>query len=257
MEGVLPGNSPIELRYLNPLMVFHYLFHWNDYDKWEPVDNGLGWGKMNGSIFSIELNINIIKSLSVNGQLVFTEYALPGEIKSSPVQPPDSFGYMAGINYSHSFNSWGSIYFLEFIYTDPYLYMLYTPFASFIHMDRSENMYNLIGYPRDTLAITIGTEFFNHNTITFSGSFSFVSRGEHNKNGLKWDWSQTKEAMNEKTPTGITENRYTLSLGTKWKLSPIFCINANIAGIVSQNNNHIAGSNKLGGEATFIFSFTY
>ena len=253
MEGVMVGNSPLELKYLNPVMLFHALFSWEDYDTW---DNPEDWemGDINGSILSLEINWNIVKNFAAYGQFVLNDFAAPGE---KGLQPPNGLGYMAGIQYAHSFNIWASIFFLEFIYTDPYLNLLSSPFASFIQMNRF-NQYYFLGYPRDTVTVTLGTRFFNNDFLSFSASFSWIASGELNSGGtLKWDWELSEQARNKVTPTGITENKYILSIGAGWKPHPFVFLQANIAGIISVNNNHIDGETAVGGQATFSVGFHY
>jgi len=161
---------------------------------------------------------------------------------------------LAGIHFAHSFKEWGSIFFLEFIYTDPYLYILSSPYASFIQQDWD---YKFIGYPRDTISLSAGVEFFNKNNLSFSGSFSWISSGEHNKDGLKWDWEQSQQAWDEKTPSGIAENKFILCFGTKWKPLPYLVLKANINGIISLNNKHNAGVDAKGGQASLSVSLNY
>ena len=243
MEGVMVGNSPLELRYLNPLLVFHTVYAWTDYEKWEP--NG---GDMIGSLFSVEFNWNIFKSFSFYGQFILNQLTLPDEIKSDINQPPNGIGYLAGINYAHSFEKWNSIFFLEFIYTDPYLNILGSPYSSFIHQNIE---YYLISHSRDTISLSAGADFFNESLLRLSGKFTCIISGEHNKNGLKWDWELTPEAFNEKTPSGIAENKYILSFGAGYKPYSWLELNTNISGIVSVNNAHFSGNIKTGGQASF------
>jgi len=249
MEGLMSGNS-FELRYLNPFVVFHTLYTWNDYPKWEPNN-----GDMTGSLFCLEVNWNITKKLSAYGQFVMNELALQGEINNNPEQPPNGFGYLTGIQYSHSFNTWGSIFYLEFIYTDPYLNLLSTPFGSYIQMDG--DFYYYIGYPRDTIAVTLGSEFFNRDYLRFTGSFSWISSGEHNKNGLKWNWEKGSDAWNQSTPTGIIENKFILSFGAQWRPMSYLSIKTDIAGILSLNNRNIKGSDEFGAQAKIAVGFHY
>jgi len=260
MEGVMVGNSGLEIRYLNPLVVFHSLFSWNDYPIWYKDPNN-EMRDMIGSFFSFELNWNIIKPLAVYGQFVMNEFSLPGENEGNSYPPPNAFGCMAGLQYTHSFDTWGSVFFLEFIYTYPYLYILSTPFVSFIQAQKvspSNHLYYFIGYPRDTMAITIGTRFFKEDTLILSGDFSLISRGQH---GIKWDWTTgiaaKKSAFHETTPTGIAENKLIASLSAQWKLLPFLAFNGSITGILALNNNHINGSNEIDGQAAFSVSFRY
>ena len=71
MEGVMVGNSPLEIRFLNPLIVFHSLFSWENYDYW--IKDGRR--SLIGSLLSLEANWNIIPSLSLYSQFVMTEFA--------------------------------------------------------------------------------------------------------------------------------------------------------------------------------------
>jgi hypothetical protein len=252
MEGVMVGNSPPEIRFLNPFLVFHSLFTWRDYEKWSPSE-----GDLNGSILSLELNWNITKNLSVYGQLVMNEWALQVELRSDPEQPPNALGYLAGAGFTHSFNIWGSFFFLEFIYTDPYCYMLSSPFGSFIQMRRSDGkQYYFIGYPRDTITLTLGARFFKNDIMVINGDFSWISKGEHDKDGLKWDWENSDITRFEKTPSGSAENKYTVSLGAQWKPLSYLTLKGSVAGILSLNNNH-SGSDKRGGQAVLSVSFHY
>jgi len=254
MEGIMSGNSPLEIRFINPLVIFHSLYAWTDYDRWsfnssENSENG----SMIGSFLSFEINLNIIKSLSVYGQFVMNELSLRGEKEKEPDLPPNGMGYLAGINFSHPINSWGSIYYLEFIYTDPYLYILSSPFCSFIQQDHHNY---LIGHSRDTMSLTFGAKFFNNDALNLSGSFSWVASGAHNRVGLKWDWDRG-ETYNEKTPSGTAENKFILSLGAEWNPLSWLALKAGITGIISLNNKHIDGVREAGGQASLSVGFKY
>jgi hypothetical protein len=254
MEGLMVGNSPLELRFLNPFVVFHSLFSWSDYENW-PVNPSEG--DLNGSFFSLELNWNITKNLSVYGQFVMNEWAAQGEIKSNPNQPPNELGYLAGTSFTHSFDAWGSVFFLEFIHTDPYCYILSSPFASFIQMHYSGGrQYYFIGYPRDTIALALGTRFFKSDIIVINGDFSWICRGEHDKDGLTWDWANTDITRIEKTPSGSAENNFSVSLGAEWKPLSYLTLKGSVTGILSFNNKH-SGSDKRGGQAALSVSFHY
>jgi len=248
MEGVLVGNAPIELKYLNPLILFHSLYSWTDYETWNPGKYN-GSGHMVGSFFSLEINYNIIKNLSLYGQFVMNQFALPGEIENGD-QAPNGLAYMLGINFTHSFNLWGSIFYLEFIYTDPYFQILATPFGSFIQMEH-ENYY-LIGYPRDTISLSLGTEFFLKDTLRLSGIFSWILSGVRSKD--LWDWENTNI---HRTPSGIAENKFIISLGADWKPVLNLTLSANVTGIYSHNNKNISGKNNAGAQFTLSANYKF
>jgi hypothetical protein len=257
MEGVMVGNSPLEIRFLNPMMIFHSLFAWRDYEDWNEGPPGSSTSDTVGSFFSAEVNWSITRSLSFHGQFVMNEFATAGELRDNPEQPPNALGYLAGFTFSHSFNTWGSIFFIEFIYTDPYLYILSTPFASFIHMRPRHDRYYFIGHSRDTISLSIGGRFFNRDVLNFTGIFSWIASGEHNRDGITWNWNESREAWRESTPTGTVEHNFIATLGAGWRPLPQIGFNGSITGIVSLNNNHNRGSDKAGGQVSFSVNFRY
>jgi hypothetical protein len=254
MEGLMVGNSALEIRYLNPFTIFHNYYSSWDYDKVV--------GDMTGSFFSVEANWNIFRSMALYGQFAMNQLITKYKAEHWPDQPPNGLAFLAGTRFSHSFDSWGSVFFVEFLYTDPYAYMSPSPFSSFIQMRRlsvnnNNTLLYYIAYPRDTIALSLGTKFFKGDTLNISGEFSWISRGEHNKNGIIWDWEQTVDSFNERTPTGIAENKFTASLEAQWKLYPFLALKGGVTGIFSRNNRHINGSDETGGQAAFSVSFMY
>jgi hypothetical protein len=259
MEGVIIGNSALELRHLNPLAIFHNMMTWRDYDYWNPDRDS---SSMIGSFFSAEINWNITKSLAFYGQFVMNELAINNELNEDrPTEPPNGLGYMAGLQYSHSFNSWGSLFFLECIYTYPYLYLNSSPFSSIIFMHKvgyseSGKYYYYFGYPRDTLALTAGAKFFSGNTLIIDGQFSWISRGKHG-GPLVWDWERTPEAYSKTAPSGIPENNLIASIGAEWKILPYLTLKGNLVGIFVLNNKHEEDSNAAGIQACLSVSLSF
>jgi len=254
MEGVMVGNSPLELKYLNPMIIFHSMHPWNSYQKWLPGTADGKEGSTVGAFLSFEVNLNIIKPLAVYGQFVMNQVATQGELNAA-IPPPNGLGYLAGIHYTHTFNTWSSLFYAEFVYTSPYVYVLSSPFASFIHRD---NNFYLLGHSRDTVLLTAGANFTNiNNTLKFYGNFSWTAKGEHNRNGLKWDHIETQEAFDAKSPTGTAENCFILSFDAEWKLLSWLVFKANITGIYSVNNNHIHGNNEVGGQTSLSVSIHF
>jgi hypothetical protein len=135
--------------------------------------------------------------------------------------------------------------------------MLSSPFGSFIQMRRSDGkQYYFIGYPRDTIALTLGARFFKNDIVVINWDFSWISKGEHDKNGLTWDWENSDISRVEKTPSGSAENKFTVSLGAKLKPLSYLTLKGSVAGILSLNNKH-SGSDKRGGQAVLSASFHY
>jgi len=259
-EGVMAGNSALEIRYLNPLIIFHSLYSFWNYPKW---DGGVNYGEegddsgdMNGSLFSLEFNWNVVKSFSIYGQFVMNQIATPYKIDKWGAQP-NGMGYLAGARYSNSINGWGSVFYLEFIYTDPYLYMNPSPFASLIHMrylgiapQRFE--YSFIGYQRDTIAAAFGADFFNGDFIYLSGLFTWLLQGKH---GIQWNWDNPN-AYEEKTPSENAQNSLAASFGARWKFNQRFTLKGAVSAIVTFKN-YDNNSGVFGGQAMLSLNFQY
>ena len=256
-EGVMIGNSALELRFLNPLMIVHNAMVWRDYFNWPETEDKQGTeGFMIGSFFTAEINWKIAKSISAYAQFAMTELAIGPEYGRED-EPPNGVGILGGLQYSHSFEKWGALFYLECIYTFPYLYVLASPFASIIFMHNvgftHEKMYYYyFGYPRDTFAITAGTRFFNNDTLIINGNFSWISKGGHG-GAIVWDWKKN----NEEAPSGIIENSFNLSIGAEWKVLSSLTLKGTVTGIYALNYNNINDSDKAGGQTSLSVTFHY
>jgi len=258
MEGVMAGNSALELRYLNPLMIFHNAMTWRDYEEWGADVEGSNGKHMNGSFFSAEFNWHIVKSLSAYGQFAMTELSIGPELSEGRAEAPNAIGLMFGLQYGHSFNKWASIFYLECIYTSPFLYINPSPFASIIYMHdvqfvHDNHYYYYFGYPRDTLALTAGTRFFNNDKLIINGEFSWISRGEYGKFPIEWNWTKDYSWA----PSGTPENNFVLSIGAQWKLLSYLTLKGKLTGIYSLNYKNLSDNNEAGAQASLSVNFHY
>ncbi|MFP3089160.1 capsule assembly Wzi family protein [Treponema sp. TIM-1] len=230
-EGIMAGNSPPELRFFTPLGLFHSFFAWNDYEAWHGTGprGDTGEGSLVGSLFSVDLEWAVLPALALYGQLVMNEFSTSYEKNRWPdTQPPNGLGYLAGLEYTPGFKSWGASFYGELVYTDPYLYVLSSPFASFISMRRLPELgnkdlrYRWIGHPqgRDTMLIALGADFLRE-PWEFALGLSFIRMGEHT---IQWDWSQGKDSFNEVSPTGRPENVFTAQGEMLWQFLPGFSL---------------------------------
>jgi hypothetical protein len=244
-EGLSVGNSPLELRFLNPLMILHNFMAGDDYDEWDASYN-----EMSSSIFSVDLNWTPRPALSFYAQMVIDEFTTPWETESNAKnKTPSGMGYLAGVEYSHAFGAWGAQFYGEAAYTDPYLYVDNSPFAAFVwarRMNRKsmEFRYRWMGHPegRDAIMFAIGSRLANASLV-FSTDLSFVIHGEH---GINWDWNRGDSYAAETTPTGTPRKKLTLSLGAAWKPFPQVTLSAEIGGGAVFNANH-AANDEFGG----------
>ncbi|TCW60874.1 hypothetical protein C5O22_09465 [Treponema sp. J25] len=253
-EGVLVGNSALELRFLNPLSIFHSLFSWRDYEKWN------GTGDLNGSIVSLDFEWNLGRGLVLYGQGVMNQYTTPYEAEHWPDEvSPNGFGWLGGLSYVRNIQSWQGRFFIEGVYTDPYLYMLSSPFASFVWMRRlselttKELRYRWIGYERgrDVVVGAIGGHF-KKDPLSVALQALVESRGEH---GLTWDWQEGRAAYKEQSPSGVAQNSLVFSGQVEWQAAPRLSIG--LFGAVQQifSFNHEEGNNQWGIEGALTLRY--
>ena len=114
--------------------------------------------------------------------------------------------------------------------------------------------YAYIGYPRDTIAVTLGAKFFDADRLILKGDFSWISQGEHT---VVYDWENNADTIAESTPSGTAENKIIVSAEAQWKFLSYFTLKGGASIIYSMNNNHAAGVNELGGQATLSVLFQY
>jgi len=256
-EGVMVGNSPPELRFLNPLTMYHSYFAWRDYPSWGDS------GDMVGSLFALDLEWAIVPSLALYGQFSLNEYATPYELENWPdAASPNGLGYLGGLEYVRSLDGWRSRFNLEAVYTDPYAYQLSSPFASFIWMRRLSELdskalrYAWIGHPegRDTALLYLGAAF-SREPLAFSGGLTLAAKGEHAD--ILWDWTEGAESSSLTAPSGTAENRIIASTAAEWRPMPSLTLGTYAAGILVWNAEHDPGSDAAGIELGFSVQYAF
>jgi hypothetical protein len=252
-EGLSVGNAPLELRYLNPLIVMHNFTYGNGYGNW-------GGYVFNSSLFSLDVNWTPAPAVAVYAQMVIDELTTPWESENDKKNNPAGMGYLAGIEYSHAFGAWGAQFYGEAAYTDPYVYVDNSPFAAFVWMrnmsvESMEYRYRWMGHPegRDAIVFAVGARFAQDDRLVFSAGLSFVIHGEH---GIRWDWDLGPAYAAERTPTGTPEKRLALSLGAEWKPVPQITLSAEAGGGATFNINH-SSSDAFGAWAELGIKYVF
>jgi hypothetical protein len=220
-EGLSVGNSPLEIRFLNPLMILHNFMSGDDYDEWD----GSSYKEMNSSIFSVDVNWTPVPAFAVYAQMVIDEFTTPWEVENdSKNKTPGGMGYLAGVEYSFAVGEWGAELYGEAVYTDPYLYVDNSPYAAFVWARRvnrksMEFRYRWMGHPegRDMILFAAGSRFFKKDKLAFLAGLSFCIHGEHT---LYWDWDRGDQYASEKTPTGTPEKKINRIIGCGMEAGP-------------------------------------
>jgi hypothetical protein len=254
-EGVMVGNSPLELRYLNPLMIFHSFFSWRDYPSWEP---GVG-GDMTGSLLSLDLEWAFLPGWALYGQIVMNEFSTPYEVRRYPEQPPPGMGYLLGAEYMTPLGAWALSFYAELVYADPFLYTLSSPFASMIWMRRSSDLgekdlrYAFLGHGegRDMFLAALGASARGEKLL-LGLDISFKMQGEH---GLEWDWDT--KYNNQNAPSGNPETRVRLGLNLEYRIFPGLSFEGGIGETMLFDSAHVRGERKYGFEAGLGVRYYY
>ncbi|MDL2229823.1 capsule assembly Wzi family protein [Treponema sp. OttesenSCG-928-L16] len=256
-EAIMVGDSSLELRYLNPVSIFHSMFAWRDYGKWGKKD-----GDMVGSMLSLDAEWAIIPSLAAYFQFVMNEFSTQYELKNWPdTQSPRGLGFLGGLEYVRNIGGWGAAFFAEALYTDPYLYVLSSPFASYIWMRRLSDLgskdlrYQWIGHSegRDTIMFTLGGRLFKEKW-EFDMDISFALKGEH---GLSWDWQTGKGYSDQSTPNGTAEKRLRTSAEATWKPLPMLSFSLYGGFSAFFDAEHIKGHTEIGIDMGLCAIVTY
>ncbi|OHE73089.1 MAG: hypothetical protein A2413_18850 [Treponema sp. RIFOXYC1_FULL_61_9] len=258
-EGALVGNSPLELRFLNPMTMYHGLFSWKDYPKWEGITDGPG--DMVGSLFGVDLDFAVAPGLAAYGQFLMNQYATDYEQKNYPDSTlPNGLGWLAGAEYARSFDTALTDFRLEFVYADPYLYTLASPFASYIWMRRLSALsakplrYAWLGHGegRDFALLAFAAKI-GKGAFEFNSELSLKLQGEH---GLEWDWENTPDTLAERAPSGIVERRLRAGFGMNWSVRPWLELGATAAATSYENFGNIDGIFKMGGDFSLSAELT-
>jgi len=251
-EGVMVGNSPLELRYLNPMMIFHSFFSWEDYFGWDG-------GDLTGSLLSLDVEWAFLPGWVLYGQLVMNEFSTPYEKNNFPDQPPTGMGYLLGAEYVHSFSDWILSWYAEVVYTEPFLYMLSSPFASMIWMRRSSDLgskdlrYKWFGHKegRDMFLAAIGVSARTEKLL-LSLDISFKLQGEHD---IHWDWNKAQNTQT--SPSGTPETSTRILSGVSWKILPSLTLSGHFGGTVINNAKNNKGTREYGMEAGLSAAYSF
>lgn len=185
-EGTTLYGS-FDFRYLNPFMIFHNLYGWDERDV-----NGFG---PNGSHFGIGLEVVPYKGMRFYGQFEMNQFQTSYERKEYPGASsvtPNSLGGLVGFEYTHLFPVGALTAQAEFLYANPWLNILEHRDISFVdkHVEkvapvgwRSKSFYIWLTNPLgpDTIAFTTKLSFEEFFKYGLSLKYRLLVKGENEK----------------------------------------------------------------------------
>ncbi len=173
-EGVLI-NSPFEIRYLNPLMIFHSFGSWTEYADEEEYK----YLREAHTCAYLGLDFEIVpfKNFRIYGLFSQTEIQPPNELGGNYGRSlPDGFGFQFGTEYTLFTGGNGNDSFLEFytegFFLSPFLYIKQSGDWSLCR-----KRYNMIGKGDTPIYTWIGSPI-GPDSAGFETGLSFTKRGK-------------------------------------------------------------------------------
>jgi hypothetical protein len=145
------AENLIDLRILNPAMIFHDLYIRSNAN----------------SLLGLEIDYTPVQGLNFYGQAVVDEFSLPGETVPSETESnyPMALGYLAGAKTVFPVGDLAGYASLEFAYTDPFLYLRYQTESGATADDSDGYSLNYVGVIREFTVY--GTMYYNAEFIGY------------------------------------------------------------------------------------------
>jgi hypothetical protein len=241
-EQMITGNSSIQLRYLNPLMFMHNFFAWYDSAEWGDGQITSSDSSMDNMLLSIDFRWTPIRNLSIYGQWILDEMTATFFERDEKVLSPDALGYLAGIEYYHVFKKCAALFFIELVYTDPYLYVDNNPLSASIWYRRmianplTEKRYRWLGHPngRDAITLMAGSHLSFGKKWWVNADIQYLIQGERGI-GIVWGNADGEPYVSERTPVGTPRHTITLYPTAVYALTKSITLQGGIAGSIVVN----------------------
>jgi hypothetical protein len=254
-EGMMV-NAPLELRYLNPLMVFHNLEPWKTYDDY---NNDLGNGKTPaestgetraGAFFGAKIEFQPWKYIRLYGLFGLSQLQFPVEHERWEADlTPDAMAFQAGAEVSIPTRDAYWRFGLEGVYTYPYMYLKYDKGWSYYKESTQVDNMTLrqwTGTPfgPDSIVGTLWAGYEVTRSWSLTLSFLIAAQGELSGTDI-FDtevYRTTPAVANVVTPlTGTPTYTSTLSLKGTWMPYSWLDLTLQPAYRWVDNDDHVSG----------------
>ena len=279
-------NAPLELRYLNPLMIFHGMAPWRDYGEDD---------SHNGEFMGIRLEWTPVPLLRVFGTFAMNQYQVPYERRDFPDSlTPNSLGGQAGIESMIPFDEGYFKIAAEGYYAQPTLYIKQSPDWSFFrtytdNIGDNTVFYEWTGSPfgPDTIAGELSLGYENPGKWSVDVIYLFLCQGNNAEKNIFYDkttgrWYQATDEDNEEikkahgaddatpdnwtyptktnghpsdeqTPVGVPKYTHRISVRGKWQATDYlsFSFQPSFVAVLNKTGSsgvHERGNNEFGFE---------
>jgi hypothetical protein len=284
VEGLMV-NAPLELRFLNPLAVYHSFAAYSEYgnykDELSEDEEFSDDDSRVGCFFGAKLEIQPVKYLRFYALWALNELQTVGEKLDDPnALKPDSMALQGGFEFIFPVGAAYWSFGLEGVYTFPYVYVLRGKTWSFYKPGTSqagENVRFWTGTPfgPDTAAGALWAGYHS-SRWALSGTLVFAAQGE--RSGLDifdgdayhpWrTWKKLEsgdpgkaldEALKETrlvSPTGIPSFVWQFGTALQWFFHKSFSVSLELAYTVVNNYAHMEGNTEHGFETALSIRYT-
>jgi hypothetical protein len=265
-EGVMV-NAPLELRYLNPLMVFHSYEAWKTYDDYndEFLDSDSAEDKIDqsggsrvGSFFGAMVEYQPVQHLRLYGLFAMTQFQLEIERQNwSKYLTPNALAFQLGSEVSIPFDRGYWLFGLEGVYTYPYMYVLHNKAWSFYkeypEVERiTARTWTGTPFGPDTIAGALWAGYHNYEKWSWVFSFVFAAQGKRSGTDIfDGDYRPDHDVYDVTTPpTGTPVYTSTFSVLGKWSPYEWLSFSLQPGYRIVNNYGHRAGRTEHGFEIT-------
>ncbi len=234
-EGTLLGGINVELKHLNPLMIFHSFTDWTNAS----------------SLFSLALNVTPFPMIEIYSEFVMNQIQLSYETQVYEDDAmPNAMGYLGGFRVVVPFSdNLSNLFFggVEFAHTDPWLYVRESPFISYHWRRRvfsnveGNGIIRIVtepmGYQYGPDARVIDVHLGYRSGLSFAASlgFRYIANGEKT---VSSPFATGDEAVKLRTPTGVAEKTYLTFIETEYEPLEYLRLTGTIAWYNVQNYLH-------------------
>jgi hypothetical protein len=281
IEGVMV-NAPFEIRYLNPMMIFHGFTAWEDYGGYNEQIGEENLSSANsriGSFAGISLDWRPWKYFRIYGLFAMNEFEIPAIEGGEDSTTPNAMAFQLGTEIYMPVSSGYWTFGLEGVYTYPYMYILSNKNWSFYREAHEVNeasnppipFRDWVGTPfgPDSVGGTLWAGYHDSSQWSASLSFLFVAQGKNadtrifdkpdpdndKKLGNSYYPETHKEAI-ANTPSGIPAYTYQISALGKWIVYDWLTLSLRAGYKIIQNFDHIQGRLEQGFETTLSVQLT-
>ncbi|MDR2485574.1 MAG: hypothetical protein LBD55_09285 [Treponema sp.] len=278
VEGVMV-NAPFELRYLNPMMIFHGFSAWEDYGGYNEGIGEEGLSEYNsrvGSLGGLIIEARPWRYSRIYGLAAMNEFEIPGIEGGDDSTVPNSLAFQLGCETYIPVSAGYWTFGLEGVYTYPYMYILSNKNWSFYRESNEVSnppIRDWVGtlFGPDSIAGTLWAGYRHISGWSASLAFLMLVQGENSGTGIfdvpdkahypfdkpdKGYYPKTPEEAGAATPTGTPAYTYHISASGEWRPSKWLRVSLQTGYKIIQNAGHNENRLEHGFEMSLSIGFT-